>query len=156
MYEGLLSPVKEFVETLGYLPNNCPVEILEDVEASLAARVRDSIKRVSVFHPEVDVQLSAADATLEEVIVYGIKNREIEMPVGFCAVSSERGYQTEEKENLSDKEILRIWRKVHKDYGDLIYLGDLEEEMIRAGRDYRKLGPVIDFAKRVARAFSGK
>jgi hypothetical protein len=157
-YGGLIVPVAEFVQTLGDLPDDCPIEVLQDRDATLVVRVKKGMRDVADFHPKIDSQLLEVD--LEEVIVYSVKNHYIEFDFGMLGVTAERCYQTEveEKGELPDKEILRTWRQVHQDYGD-IFLDD-SEAIMRASREYEAMkertGPVVRFARRVVSAFSGK
>ncbi len=156
MYGELLKQVGEFVETLGYTPDDCPIEALQDKDATLAVRVRAGIKDVAGFHPNIDPQLSIVKATLEEVIVYGVKDHKIKFNLGMFGVTAERGYQP--KRELQDKEILRIWKQVHNDYGDMFL--DNVEAMLQADGEHvlrrERVRPLVRFARRFASAWSGK
>ena len=157
-YERVIVPVAEFVKELGYLPDDCPIEALQDRDATLVVRIKKGMRDAAGFNPKIDPQLSVVEATLEEVIVYGVQNHNIEFDLGMFGITAERCYQTEveKREELPDKGILRAWKQVHQDYGD-IFLDD-PYAMLQADGEYvirrEKVGPVVRWAKRFLSVFS--
>jgi len=123
----VLTPVKEVVQTLGYLAEGDSE--FYNREDFLAAVIREDTRKIAAFHPKIDPILTVS---LEEVIKYGMKEHEIEFFQGIGGVTSERCYQTGPK---SKRQILQIRTDVIAEYEPLLN----DEAVIHTQREHEKL-----------------
>jgi len=154
----IMDHVKAFVQTLLHPPENCPIEDM----VILLATLRLDITKVHRFHsPEndsdtninIDDLLKNAGINLETAIAQGLEEHEIEFLIGIRGITVERCYQTMQERRsvyLPDEEILATRDGVYDDY---IHLGD--KEAVRLTKQtYACLRREADEAVRLAEAFS--
>lgn len=146
-YDSVIMPVACFLHSLGRLPDGFYTnKNISDEEMSCIV-IREDIRKINIFHPDIDPRLIEANLGLEEVIRYGMESHIIEFFEGIAGIRSERCY--EQKKSLTDKELFDIETKVYEDYDHLFDEHAEEAARKKYERFLKESGPITDLAKRL-------